>query len=96
MSEIPTGLKYLPSHEWAQIEDDGTVTVGITDYAQDSLVDVIYIENPPVGSTVTAGEDAGTIESVKAASDINSPVSGEVIEVNSKLEDMPELVNIFP
>ena len=96
MSELPSELKYLSSHEWARVEDDGSVTVGITDYAQDELGDVVYVEYPEIGSTVKAGEQAGVIESVKAASDINSPVSGEVIETNTLLEDEPELVNQSP
>ena len=96
MSELPSELKYLSSHEWARVEDDGSVTVGITDYAQDELGDVVYVENPEIGSMVKAGEQAGVIESVKAASDINSPVSGEVIAINTLLEDEPELVNQSP
>ena len=96
MSELPSELKYLSSHEWARVEDDGSVTVGITDYAQDELGDVVYVENPEIGSTVKAGEQAGVIESVKAASDINSPVSGEVVAINTLLEDEPELVNQSP
>ena len=70
MSEIRSELKYLSSHEWARVEEDGTVTIGITDHAQDSLGDVVYVETPEVGSTVSAGEEAGVVESVKAASDI--------------------------
>ncbi|MGH1439268.1 MAG: glycine cleavage system protein GcvH [Cellvibrionaceae bacterium] len=96
MSEIRSELKYLSSHEWARIEDDGTVTVGISDYAQDSLGDVVYVECPEVGSTVAAGEQAGVVESVKAASDIYSPLSGEVIAINEALEDAPETVNESP
>jgi len=96
MSEIRSELKYLPSHEWARIEDDGTVTVGISDYAQESLGDVVYVECPEVGSTVAAGEQAGVVESVKAASDIYSPLSGEVIAINEALEDTPETVNGSP
>ena len=96
MSELPSELKYLSSHEWARVEEDGSVTVGITDYAQDELGDVVYVENPEIGSTVKAAEQAGVIESVKAASDINSPVSGEVIAINTSLEDEPELVNQSP
>ena len=96
MSELPSELKYLSSHEWARVEEDGSVTVGITDYAQDELGDVVYVENPEIGSTVKAAEQAGVIESVKAASDINSPVSGEVIAINTLLEDEPELVNQSP
>ena len=96
MSEIRTELKYLSSHEWARVEDDGTVTVGITDYAQSSLGDVVYVECPEVGATVTAGEQAGVVESVKAASDIYSPLSGEVLAINEALEDTPEIVNESP
>ncbi len=96
MSEVRKELKYLPSHEWARIEDDGTVTVGISDHAQDSLGDVVFIELPEVGSTVAASEEAGVVESVKAASDIFSPISGEVIAINDDLEDAPEQVNGSP
>ncbi len=96
MSEIRSELKYLSSHEWARVESDGTVTIGITDHAQDSLGDVVYVETPEVGSEVTAGEEAGVVESVKAASDIYSLVSGEVIAVNEVLEDEPETVNASP
>ena len=96
MSEFRSDLKYLPSHEWARVESDGTVTVGISDHAQESLGDVVYVETPEVGSDVTAGEEAGVVESVKAASDIFSPVSGEVIAVNEALEEAPETVNSSP
>ena len=96
MSELRKELKYLPSHEWARVEEDGTVTVGITDHAQESLGDVVYVETPDVGASVNAGEEAGVVESVKAASDIYSPVSGEVIAVNEALEDAPETVNESP
>jgi glycine cleavage system H protein len=96
MSELRSELKYLPSHEWARLEDDGTVTVGISDHAQDSLGDVVYVETPEVGSTVNAGEEAGVVESVKAASDIFSPITGEVIAINEDLEDAPETVNSSP
>lgn len=96
MSEIPEDLRYLASHEWARLNSDGTVTVGITDYAQLSLGDVVYIELPEVGSQVTAHEEAAVVESVKAASDIYSLVSGEVVEVNDALADEPELVNEAP
>lgn len=96
MSEIRKELKYLSSHEWARVEEDGTVTIGITDHAQDALGDVVYVEVPEVGSTVTAGEEAGVVESVKAASDIYSLVSGEVVEVNEQLQDAPEMVNASP
>lgn len=96
MSELRKELKYLPSHEWARVEEDGTVTVGISDHAQESLGDVVYVETPEVGATVNAGEEAGVVESVKAASDIYSPVSGEVIAVNEALEEAPETVNESP
>lgn len=96
MSEIPADLKYLSSHEWARVEADGTVTVGITDHAQAALGDVVFVEVPTVGSQVTAGSEAGVVESVKAASDIYSPVSGEVIAANAELEDSPETVNESP
>jgi len=96
MSELRSELKYLSSHEWARVEEDGTVTIGITDHAQDSLGDVVYVEAPDVGSTVTAGEEAGVVESVKAASDIYSLVSGEVIAINEALEETPETVNESP
>lgn len=96
MSEIRSELKYLSSHEWARVEEDGTVTIGITDYAQDSLGDVVYVECPEVGSSVSLGEQAAVVESVKAASDIYSPISGEVIAINEELEETPELVNESP
>lgn len=96
MSEIRTELRYLESHEWARIETDGTVTIGITDHAQEALGDVVFVEVPEVGSDVTAGSEAGVVESVKAASDIYSPISGEVIAVNEALEDAPETVNGSP
>lgn len=96
MSELPTELRYLESHEWVRNEGDGTATIGITDHAQDSLGDVVYVELPEVGSQVTASEEAGVVESVKAASDIFSPVSGEVIAINESLEDAPETVNNSP
>ncbi|HEY8569680.1 MULTISPECIES: glycine cleavage system protein GcvH [Microbulbifer] len=96
MSEIRSELKYASSHEWARLEEDGTVTVGISDHAQDALGDVVYVETPEVGQTLSAGEEAGVVESVKAASDIYSPISGEVVAVNEALEDAPETVNSSP
>jgi len=96
MSELRAELKYLSSHEWARVDDDGTVTIGITDHAQEALGDVVYVEAPEVGATVTMGEEAGVVESVKAASDIFSPISGEVVAVNEDLEDAPETVNSSP
>lgn len=96
MSEIPTGCKFLASHEWARLEEDGMVTVGISDYAQDALGDVVFVELPETGQQIAAGEEAGVVESVKAASDIYSPVSGSVVSVNTALEDEPEKVNQDP
>src|SRR5690606_5031973 len=96
MSEIRKELKYLSSHEWARVEEDGSVTIGITDHAQEALGDVVFVELPEVGSTVSIGEEAGVVESVKVASDIYSLVSGEVIEVNDALQDAPETVNASP
>lgn len=96
MSETRDDLKYLSSHEWARVEADGTVSVGISDYAQDSLGDVVYVELPEVGSQVNVGQEAGVVESVKAASDIFSPVSGQVIAINQALEEAPETVNESP
>jgi len=96
MSEIPADLKYLSSHEWARLNDDGSVTIGVTDHAQEALGDVVYVELPELGSQVTSGQEAGIVESVKAASDIFSLVSGEVVEINEALVDTPELVNEAP
>jgi len=96
MSDVPNELKYVASHEWIRVEDDGTVTVGVTDHAQDLLGDVVFVELPGVGAELSAGDEAGVVESVKAASDIYAPLSGEVIEVNVDLEESPELVNSDP
>ncbi|MBT5388124.1 MAG: glycine cleavage system protein GcvH [Porticoccaceae bacterium] len=96
MSDLPTELKYANSHEWARVESDGTVVIGITDHAQEALGDVVYIELPEVGAEVDAGSEVAVVESVKAASDIYSPVSGEVVEINPVLEDEPETVNHSP
>jgi glycine cleavage system H protein len=96
MSETPPDLKYIETHQWVRAADDGTATVGITDFAQDQLGDVVYVGVPEVGATVTGGEEAGVAESVKSASDVFSPVTGEVIEVNETLEEEPELVNEDP
>lgn len=96
MSEVVSGLKYIASHEWIRDEGDGTVTVGITDHAQEALGDVVFVELPEVGAELGAGDDAGVVESVKAASDIYSPVSGEIVAVNEELEDAPETVNGSP
>lgn len=96
MSEIPADLKYIETHQWVRVANDGTATVGITDFAQQQLGDVVYIGVPDVGVTVTGGEEAGVAESVKSASDVFSPVSGEVVAVNEALEDEPEKVNDDP
>ena len=96
MSQTPSELKYASSHEWARLEEDGSVTVGITDHAQDALGDVVFVELPETGDTLAAGDEAGVVESVKAASDIYAPVAGEVIAVNERLEDEPETVNADP
>ena len=96
MSEIPGDLKFLSSHEWARIEDDGTVTVGISDHAQDLLGDIVFVELPEVGKTVAAEGEAAIVESVKAASDVYSPLSGEIIAVNDSLETSPEIINDSP
>lgn len=96
MSNIPTELRYLPSHEWIRVEDDGTAVIGITDHAQDALGDLVFVETPELGAGVAAGDEAGVVESVKAASDIYAPVSGEIVAANEALEDTPELVNQDP
>jgi glycine cleavage system H protein len=92
---IPEDLQYTKSHEWVRIEGD-TATVGITDHAQDELGDVVFVELPEEGDTFDAGESFGTVESVKAVSDLYTPVGGEVVEVNSALEDAPENINEDP
>lgn len=96
MSNNPTELKYASSHEWARLEEDGTVTVGITDHAQNALGDVVYVELPDVGAELHAGQEAGVVESVKAASDIYAPISGTVVAINDLLEDAPETINGDP
>jgi|TARA_B110000116_G_scaffold150433_1_gene130116 glycine cleavage system H protein len=96
MSESPDNLKYLASHEWIKLEDDGTVTVGISDYAQDLLGDIVFVELPEIGQQLEAEKEAAVVESVKAASDIYSPVRGEVLEINEKLLDEPEIINNSP
>ncbi|MBL4940430.1 MAG: glycine cleavage system protein GcvH [Colwellia sp.] len=93
MSNIPSELKYATSHEWVRNEGDGTVTVGITEHAQDLLGDMVFVELPDVGDEVSTGDDICVAESVKAASDIYAPVSGKVVAVNEDLEDSPELLN---
>lgn len=93
MSNIPADLRFAESHEWARLEADGSITVGISDHAQEALGDVVFVELPEVGTVFAAGDTAGVVESVKAASDIYSPVSGEVIAVNEGLADAPEGLN---
>ncbi|MBI6573647.1 MULTISPECIES: glycine cleavage system protein GcvH [Pseudomonas] len=96
MSNIPAELRFAESHEWAHLEADGTVTVGISDHAQEALGDVVFVELPEIGKTFAAGDAAGVVESVKAASDIYSPVAGEVIAVNDDLQGTPEGLNNDP
>lgn len=96
MSTIPADLRYASTHEWARLEDDGTVSVGITDHAQEALGDIVYMELPELNSTLTAGQPVGVVESVKAASDIHAPISGTVIAVNEGLTDAPEDANSHP
>lgn len=93
MSTLPDNLKYTETHEWASLEQDNIVRVGITDFAQEELGDLVYVELPEVGRKLRAGEQCAVVESVKTASDLFSPVSGEVVEVNEVLQDEPERVN---
>ncbi|KLD74942.1 glycine cleavage system protein GcvH [Xanthomonas hyacinthi] len=93
MSEIPGDLKFLKSHEWARVEGNGRVTVGISEHAQGLLGDLVYVELPNVGDDVVAGNGVAVVESVKAASDVYSPLSGKVVEVNAALSDKPETIN---
>ncbi len=96
MSNVPAELKYRESHEWVRYEDDGSVTVGITEHAQELLGDMVFVDLPEVGAQLTQGDDCAVAESVKAASDIYAPLSGEVIAVNDTLSDSPEQVNSDP
>jgi len=96
MSNVPAGLRYAKSHEWLKLESDGTALVGITDYAQNSLGDITYVQVPKVGATLKAGETFGVVESVKAASDLYAPVAGTVLAVNEALGNAPETVNTAP
>ena len=96
MSNIPADLKYAKSHEWVKLAADGTALVGITDYAQNSLGDITFVQLPKVGAALKAGETFGVVESVKAASDVYAPVAGTVLEVNSALDANPEKVNGSP
>lgn len=96
MSEIPSELKYSKEHEWLRIDEQGLAIIGITEHAQELLGDMVYIELPEVGDSVATGDETGVVESVKAASDIYAPISGEIIEVNEELADSPENVNTEP
>jgi glycine cleavage system H protein len=96
MSSIPADLKYLDSHEWVRVESDGTVTIGISDHAQSALGDLVFVEVPEIGKALKKGNAAAVVESVKAASDVYSPLSGEVIAANDSLGSAPELVNQDP
>ena len=96
MSQSPQELRYVSSHEWVRLEDDGTATIGITDHAQEALGDVVFVELPEVGAQLGAGDEAGVVESVKAASDIYAPIGGEIIAINENLEDSPEVINADP
>ncbi|QRN40918.1 MAG: glycine cleavage system protein GcvH [Neisseriaceae bacterium] len=96
MSLVLNHLKYVESHEWVRREDDGTVTIGITDHAQDLLGDVVFVELPEIGTELVKDDQAGVVESVKAASDIYAPISGKVVAINENLEASPDLVNTSP
>ncbi|WP_434573681.1 glycine cleavage system protein GcvH [Pseudomonas sp. Z3-6] len=96
MSDIPADLRFAESHEWARLEADGTVTVGISDHAQEALGDVVFVELTEIGKVFAAGDQAGVVESVKAASDIYAPVAGEVVAINEELGGSPELLNSDP
>jgi glycine cleavage system H protein len=93
MSEIPGDLKFMKSHEWARVEGDGRITIGISDHAQGLLGDLVYVELPTLGDRVEAGTGCAVVESVKAASDVYSPLTGKVVEVNTALSDKPETIN---
>lgn len=96
MSNVPANLKYAKSHEWVRLETDGSVTVGITEHAQELLGDMVYVELPDVGRTLTAGKECAVVESVKAASDVYAPIAGEVIAVNDAVTGAPDIVNKDP
>ncbi len=96
MSEIPTELKYTSEHEWVRLEDSGTLVVGLTDYAQEQLGDLVYVDTPEVGAALVAGDVCAVVESVKAASDVYSPVVGEVVAVNEVIKESPELISQDP
>lgn len=96
MSEVPSELKYAKSHEWVRVEEDGLMTVGISDHAQALLGDLVFVELPEVGSELAAEDEVCVVESVKAASDVYMPVSGEIVEINEALADEPEIINTSP
>ena len=96
MSLVPDNLNYTVEHEWLKVQEDGQARVGITDYAQDSLSDVVFVELPEVGDQFTKGDVMAVAESVKAASDIYAPISGKIVSINEKLEESPELINESP
>lgn len=96
MSNLPSELKYAPTHEWVRVEENGEVVIGISEHAQDLLGDMVFVELPEVGRNLDASEECAVVESVKAASDIYAPVSGEVIAINEELADSPELINSDP
>jgi len=96
MSNVPSELRYTKSHEWIRLEDDGSVTIGITDHAQDLLGDLVFVEPPEIGSTYAVGDDCAVVESVKAASDVYSPLTGEIVAANEGLADAPETINSDP
>ena len=96
MNQTPSDLKFLASHEWIRLSEDNVVVVGISDHAQEQLGDIVFVELPSIGDSVVSGDEAAVVESVKAASEVYSPFTGEVIEINEALEDNPELVNSSP
>lgn len=96
MSEVPSELKYTSSHEWLRTEDDGLITVGVSDHAQALLGDLVFVELPEVGTEFVAGDECCVVESVKAASDVYMPISGEIVEINESLADEPEIINSSP
>ena len=96
MSEVPTELKYTSDHEWVRMDDGGTMVVGLTDYAQEQLGDLVYVDTPEVGAAFVAGDVCAVVESVKAASDVYCPAGGEVVAVNENLEEAPELISNDP
>ncbi len=96
MSQIPEDLKYVKTHEWVRVEEDGSVTIGITEHAQEKLGDLVFVELPPEGDQLNVEDTCGVVESVKAASDLFSPIAGEVVETNTALTDEPDLINKSP